>query len=826
MYLSIKALENATNPIEIVNLLGSELYKLNNGNYATDCPKCSSKLYIIDNEFVCENNACVFRAGGVVDYLVAANHCTWDSALSTLNTIISGRLNSTTILKDKEIITRELKNRRRVFDMFLRLGLASNSTNISSIQYRGAIRAQGLDPDLLRWSVFIANSAEVEEINKSLSLIGVNTNLSGNNILLPYFADHHTVSHIVALKSPTDKPIKIAVIPHRTSFFGLLQRHPKCGTVHVANSYAAAAKLNTFYGRNSPELICLHMNLDILAQHTALTLKGATYVSSGAYDTDDLRTVATLQRYVPSLSVQGATTHTSYSGEQCVVASNEFILQCIIRELKKGNNILNILPLLDLTPANRHELLLQLHNARYFTEADMVRSYFKTLPIYSNDKITLFSNAGGYTLKKNNADTFTTHVSNFTIELEQNIVFAESTDIFHTGNVTFNNNTYPVTLKQEELDRAADLERAARRATLGVSSEDCENIPTIKERGGVKYVTAYLREQLASLPKTEGIPMLGWSPRRSAFYSPNFIANSKGTRAGAKQLHPGIGVLSSYARIAETESKLFHDLPVDIVNIVNQAAAFIIRSFLSMPVRPILVYNNSEARRLLSGVFTALGQVTAVQLNNNIRGEELSGLRGFPFYSAGYTQAQANKSSLPSFVLCDSGLQLTQTYETAIIDKARQTLNFVVRHVVEWALRTNAECFEQQHSVSRANAYSIEGANVIMTACEIDSWPFSKTPFENLDSLLSLIKFGDVKQYFIKDINTHMVRIQREAIAIARDQLGLRTELQTLTRRLVDDEDDWIVDSESMTDTLHTFYHNAPVLSERFNADALLRKVH
>ena len=246
MDLSIQALEQTTSPIEVVNLLGHNLHRGDSGNYTTNCPKCESKLYILDKEFVCENSTCTFRAGSVCDYVVASQKCKWDQVVDIMNTILDGRLSNTSILKNKKDITNALKNKRRLFDFFLRLGLQGAINNMGCIQYKNALRNQGIDPEYLRWSVFIAGASDCLVLAALLKAIdpGIDFKCTGTCILLPYFANYHTLSHLLVLSTPTARPEKIAINPHRVSFFGLLQRHPNSAT-KVAYTYADAAKLNT-----------------------------------------------------------------------------------------------------------------------------------------------------------------------------------------------------------------------------------------------------------------------------------------------------------------------------------------------------------------------------------------------------------------------------------------------------------------------------------------------------------------------------------------------------------------------------------------------------
>jgi len=820
MELSVQILDQIVNPIELIHLLGEELHVGLNGEYTTNCPKCESKLFILDKEFVCENSLCTFRAGSSVDYLVAKGICKWDAAIETLNNILSDKLKNSVVYKNQKLVTGQLKNKRRVFDFFLKSALNGSHNNIKIIQYRSALRAQGLDPDALKHSVFVLDAQEVERLKELIKNINPDKNLSisGAHIALPYFVNYHTISHLLVLKTPDSKPEKINILPSRTSFFSLLQRHPACKKTKLAYTYAEAAKLNTQYSRVNPEMLCMHMMVDATASGESFVLPSATYIASGDSHAD-LRVAGTIQRYVPELKVSEnkVALHSEYEP----IPADEFILKCVVKELKKNIPISNILPLVELNHRSRQALLEQLHANRYFAEADEVRNFFKTLPVFKDDKITLFSNPYGYSLKKHNNDIYTNNISNFTIELEQNIVFTESTDIFHAGNLLFNNDKYPIILRQEEIDKISELEKAARRATMGVSNAEI-NIPTVMERSGAKYLTTYLREQVSQLGKTEGIPMLGWSPRRSSFYAPYFISDRKGSRVGKKYLHPIIPTLSSFTTDISDVAALHHDLPEVMVNILNQAAAFIVRTFLSMQIRPLAIYNNSEGRRLLSEMFSALGQTTLLQLNQNMRGEEIPGLRGFPFYAVGYSSSQINKSSLSAFILCDSGTVINENFSPDVIHKAQATLKFITKKIAEWALQTEAENFKQEHSVSRANAYSKEGAQIIIDSCGLMSWPSSKTPFENLDTMLSRIGIDEVKDYFIRDINAHKMQINKKAFSKVDDIAGLEQELKLISKSVTMTDEQIDVDAESMMEALNSFYHTTPAFTERFDGDKLL----
>lgn len=818
MDLSAIYLEQITSPLEVVNLLGHELHKVHATNYyTTKCPKCESKLHILDKEFVCENSGCVFRAGSVVDYLVAAKKCSWDTALETLNTILDNRLQNTTLFKNKSSVTKYFKTRRRVFDFFLRIALQGSVNNMHCLQYRNALKNQGIDVELLKWGIYVVSGKDTTILRE---LVKDGNKINDTCIVLPYFSSYHKVSHILVLNSPLHKPELFEVEPSRISYFGLLQRHPKNNVTKLAYTYAEAAKLNTQYSRVSPENVCLHMMLDAAKGGDYIVFPEVEYVITNPAD-DNFRAVATIQKYLPSVAVDTQKINL-YAAEK-IESSDIYLAKSLIKEIKAGKNIISLLDLINLKADSKQLLLKKLHEEKYFDEAEEVRNYFKSLPIYNDDKQTLYSNPFGYTLKKSGKDTFINSITNFIVELEQNVVFAESTDIFHAGNVTFNGDVFPVILTQDDVEKAADLEKAVRRATLGSPGESALiNLPTVKDRGGAKYLISYLREQISSLPRTEGLPMLGWSPRRTSFYAPYFIADKKGSRLGKKYFHPNNQALSLFTNDSSTIGQLHLDLPEPISEVISQCAAIITRSYLSMPVRAIPVYNSSEARALLSALFSALGQTSVAQLNHNIRGEDSPGIRGFPHYAVGYVSSQANKSSLPAFILCDAGLVINEHFSAEILEQAKQTLKLVVQKVAEWAITTEAASFTQVQSVSRTAAYTSEGTQVIIDSCNLMSWPHSKKPFENLDNLLANIRPEEVKQYFVKDIHRHITQIKKEVFNSSSDLNKITEELQQIAKKVLVTEDTIDVDSDSMLEALTSFYQTTPTLAEKFDAEKML----
>lgn len=819
MELNIKLLYHLVRPLEVINLLGCHLHKADNGQYNTTCPKCEKKLYILDNEVVCENGECTFRAGSIFDFVVAKEKCKWDEVIPLIDKILGGKLNTSGLCGGNSLHY-QLKAKRQLFDYFLRAGLGGTINKMQTTQYRSAIRAQGIDADALRWSVYITSKEETTTLVDLIKNINpsYNYDINGTNIILPYFSDYHTVSHIIVLDSPSGVPEKLPVIPHRISYFGLLQRHPVLGYTKLAFSYAEAAKLNTQYARMAPENVCLHVLFDAKSEGISFTPKIADYVVTNGRN-DNIRAISILSRNIPTLNVDENKVGSAYNKRICT--AEDYLVDVVVDNVKAGLPSKDILDIIDLSASGRQALLEKLHNHRLFEPASVIRDYFKTLPIYQDDKGTLSCTPTGYVLRKKNNDPSPTFVTNFTITLEQNVVFSETTDIYHAGNIVFNGNEYPIIIKQEETEKPNDIEKAARRATLGMEFDDINTLPTIKDRTGAKYIVAYMRECVAALPRTEGVPMLGWSARRTSFYAPHFISDIKGTRVGRKYFHPNVQVLNQYILDTLCVSRMYYGLPMQLVSIINQCAAFVARSYLGMPVRPIAVFNNTQARRMVCEIFKGLNQNSVVQLNQNIRGEEYVGNRGYPYYAVGYSYAQTTKSRIPAFILCDKGIAINEEFSNEHMDQAACTLNYVIQKVVEWAIQTSCANFKQEYSVSRATAYAAEGAAIITDACGVIDWPHNETPYQNIDAMLASIQFDDVRQYFTRDVNRHIVRITRP-VNSALDMDGLHKELSYISKHVTPTDTYIDVDSESMVEALSTYYHTEPSIPEVFDAVELL----
>jgi len=815
MELSLQALNNITSPLEIAHLLNKELVKTDDG-YNTTCPVCAQKMMIGEHDFICSSDLCTFRSGSFVDFIVASEKIPWENIIDSLDTILDGRLNGTSILRDKKDITKYLKAKRKLIEFFIRISLYGSDNNITCLQYKNLLRGQGIDPDITRASLHIIGNDDSIVLSNILNSLGVQIKLSGTNIILPYYSNYSTIANLILLRSPQSKPERITVHASRLSYFGLPSLDIYKNKIRLAYTYSEAAKLNTSYERVSPELKALHFLYDAKASGHYLDLPYSVYVITSGSN-DNFRAVAMLQKYVKELKVDLRSV--DFYNPNPEISAEDYLSTDIINKIKEDKPYIQDLSIIELSSATKETLLSKLHSERYFDAAEEIRKLFRTLPLLSDDKHTLLFSPAGYSLRKN-LDSSAPEIpaSNFYIELKENVVFTESLDIFHSGEMFLNGREYPILLKSDDIEKSSDLEKAVRAACVGVYSQDAgEGIPTIKEKVLMRLLTPYLKQKISELPKLEGVPMLGWSPRKTSFFSPYFIADRKGIRSGKKIFHPNIPALKLFSNDIQNINILHNNLPEDIINVISQCATFIVRSYLGMPLKAIPVYNDTEARTLFRKLFQGLGQSSAYQLNHNIRGEENPGVRGYPFYSAGHTFVQANKCSLSSFNLCDAGLKITETYDAYTIEKAAQTLRYVVQKVVEWSIQTEAEVFSQVDSVSRARAYAAEGSSIIANACNIESWPEVRSKVANIDRFLSSIKYGDIEKYFTRDINRHVVQIDRTVIDNSGYGESIIDDLKLISKCIQNRESYIDVDSESMLDALSSYYHAEPNMPELFD---------
>lgn len=817
----IKIIELTTSPMEVVSLLGGRLKSSkNNSKYYTKCPHCSNTLLILDSGVVCVNSECSFRAGNVVDYIVAKKGCSWEAAVRILDTTLEGRVFksvSQSLLYEAGF---ELKLRRQLFDFFLRQALQGYAQQMPVLKQVNNLKRNNIDPDLLQFSIFVLNGEQTRELEKILKQLlpdcpGLDYTTP---IVLPYFRAHHRISKLVICPNFSSDPVIINLEPSRLSYFGLLQLHPKSSQVYLASSYADAAMHSTEFARLSPDKCCLHASLDATSTELDYVLQHASYISDKG-EPEDLRNIAFIKKYINKLTVSNNKTIQDRQG----VPAIDFIINSLIDTFQYEKESLKLLKVVNLDTTEQELLLNKLHNIRHFELASQIKQFYRTQPVYREDSYVLYETVNGYSLEKEGTQNEKRLITNFTLKLHHNLVFAETTDIYHAATLVFDNKEYDVLLKQEHLDKSQSLERALRLALLSNKNIAEQKLPTIHHKASSKYLIHYIREEVSKLNHVEGVPFLGWNYHRTTFYGPDFIIDKAGLRAGKKLFHPSILGLSNFSSDSHQIGSLCQKLPIVFIDIINQIVAYLIRGFFNLRCKPLAIYNSAEARKIYRELFKGLGQQNMLQLNSNQRGDESNpALKGFPFWGSGYTQGQISRSYLPAFLFTDSGQVYGEehVYDAYTFDQARQTLRYVMTHVLEWIFATSAETFSQEHSVSRPIAYSMEGASVIMQACKLKAWPTSKSHYAALDEMLKNIPFESVRDMFVHDVNNHIIKISPEAY-MQLDTSDIQLELSGLAKNINMTEDGLEVDSLSMMDILSTYYHNSPIVPQKFNSNLL-----
>jgi hypothetical protein len=814
---SVKAIFSAMTPIELVCSMGISV-KEHNNNYITQCPCCGNSLFILPTSFVCANNSCQFKAGSVVEFIAVYDKKSIRDALGTYIEITKSKTQYALDEESIDSIYNFIIFQRRLFDFFLRLSHSSSPDHIATVRQTGALQRTGISCETLKSSVYVLTKKDLAALNQLLTSRGLDIYVPTDTnaaIAMPYFKDHHTISDIVMVTRLSRTPTRIKIQPSKLSWFGLLQLHPGCREVDLTVSYADSMIFNTENAKLHPNRICLHYIYNSTSVDKGWLPDKATFLFNEEPD-EYLSAMSCLGQVIPNLTV-------SYKGNQKQDYRSFAVSYCASVLEKEGlsTNAILILESAKLTAADREGIAKNLHDRKQFALARKILSMCKTQMVFFDEHNELYTSPDGYFVQKGKTGN-KSYVTNFTIQITDNIVFADSLDVFHRANVCIGGKEYVTVLRPQDIDRAQDLELAVRSKVD--STEKNTTLPTIREKSLVRVVSSYLRDQISRAPQTEGIPFLGWNGHRTRFFGPFFSFQHTESTTRPMNFHPHVDEFGCFSSQTLFDRSFCEALPLPITKIISQAVAIVVRYYLNIPTKPIVIHNNKYGRVLVEALFEAIGQTKPLQINSNIRQKELPGINGYPVYTTADTKHDVKNMPYPVFALCDGGELIDVEYSAATLVNAGQSFRHIIYQVVEWLMKTKAKTFDQMSGVNYADAYAAEGSMVICEVCQIDRWLEATTEFKNLESFLSKVSFDAAKDFITHDITKHVVTLDLST----RDDIDidlLCQELSALGASYVEKSAGKITsDSLSLLTAIEHYYKRKPEVNEIFDVDSLIAK--
>lgn len=792
--------------------------KEDNGDYITQCPCCGNSLFVLPTGFVCVNSGCTFKSGSIIEFLAFKEKIKLRDALTSYLQFIKDKSQYHVEESSIEDIFKYVLFQRQLFDFFLKLSHSNNSGKIKTIRQTGALHKNGIACESLRSSVYVLTKHDLNKLNiilKSNSLDPYMPSDANAAIVMPYYKDHHSISDLVVVTKISKQPTRIKIQPSKLSWFGLLQTHPGCKDVDLTVSYADSMVINSENARLNPDRICLHYLYNPTSSDIGWLPDTATFLFDEEPD-EYLSSIACLRQIIPNLSIS------YHKGDR--QDSKSFTLNYCVSVLEKEGLSPNARLIMEssmITTEDRECIAKKLHDRKQFALAQSILKMFKTQMVYHDEHNELYASHDGYFVKKGKSGN-QSYVTNFTLSITDNVVFADTLDVFHRTRVNVQGREHDVMLQPQDIDKAQDLELAVRRKHTDGINESA--LPTIREKSLVRVVSSHLRDQVAKAPQVEGTPFLGWNGYRTRFFGPFFCVDATSNKTWQTVFHPNIDNLECYSNVTHYDREFSEDLPLPITRIIGQAVAFMVRSYLNIPTKAIAIHNSKNGRVLIESLFQSIGQVKPLLLNYNIRQKQITGINGYPAYCTADTQDDLHNIPYPLFVLCDGGGVIDQEYDKNTMDIAGQTFRDVLYKVSAWIIKTRASSFDKMASVSYADSYAAEGGAIICEVCQIGKWLNKSTEFKNLEAFLNKVSFDQAEECITHNINTHQVTLElssREDI----DIVALKLELERLGASYVEIGDGKISsDSISLLTAIEHYYQKKPKVKEIFDVEALIAK--
>jgi hypothetical protein len=754
---------------------------------------------VLPTGLLCSNKDCFFRAGSIVDYM-AVRTGSMRAAVELLVSQFKEQIVQLSQYQSSEIvpaITASAVAKRTLFEFFLRLRLDA-SDNISHAQAKGFLAAQSIDYEHVKASVYPATAEDMLTLQRLAGNLGIDIVVpSGPVILFPYFGNHHSVAQVIAVQGTRSHYIKL--LPYRFSLFALNEGRPD-SSCQLSYEFYEAATLNSRYHSFDPAKICYGLWHNPFTRKMGVVPKQPIYLYNSDHDAKSINVVTAFSRSCSGLLVS--------PDRGTPLPWNAFLVTEVIRRLRKAGSLTSEIRLfLDTArPAlnEQTQIFSELKKFNLYTLAGEIADYMRAGPVFQADNVSLFETPEGYYITRKEGD-YKTQVANFTVQLETNLTFPDSDELFHTGYLTFQGCRYPLMLENRSLDRAQDFESSARSA---LAHQDVELMPAVSDRAGVKHAQAYLRAMTATLPRVDGLMRLGWSGRRDSFVTPTCRIRETALETH-HVFHPSVDVLKSYRTTGLEDLGYQGRLSPGLSALVAQATALVARSFLNLPVKPIQIRNSPSARHILLEVFRGLGQKEIIRLNFNIRANntELRGTDGYPFVAYGYTTGQIERSTLPAFILGEEGTTLEGEVSTEELNYAAIMLCRAVCATAAFMIKTQGKDYRRQQAVSNETELAREGAWLIQEVCGME-WTQSPARYQMIEQMLRTTPLEKVEEVFSHYLAGQRLYIDLRLLDTSVDPVTLELELSHMTTSFAKTRNYFSVDALSGMLILNNFYED------------------
>lgn len=682
-------------------------------------------------ELVCRNRGCEFFAGSLIDFIKFHRRRTWEEAAAEIIDSYPGNLDTLGLSREflEKSAAQDARTKRELFTL-VRSGLRMPREELRFQKLRAELESHRVFIRDCPLMLFLGDGETLQNLTGLLEQLSqtklpVFDYANDPLVFLPYFTDFHSVGVIEIFIPGSGRTLPLVFDRRNTAFFGLLTADPGAGRFFFTERPEEAAALRGRYRTLEPDWSFLSARMPDVSALTRIQCDQGIYLYREREIYDRLLAVKTSSRNLsimrdPLVSPMGSP-----------VAWDDFV----IRELltlgqvagKWSSRMRYLLEVLGLSDEGLRRLILELHNRGLSGIADELRDTTKQEFARTIGNITIETAPGGYLGRMRNGPL--RELTNYTLHPEHVILFEDSAEIFYSGQVHIRDKSFPFLVADADLNNLTTLNASLVRAQVTAEGFFNNHMPSMLDTSCDRALKVFLRHRFSSLPKRQGLSMLGWNATKTSFSAPGWRTDEAGHVFATTLLpHPARTIfdLFSFDRPFQVENgKPSFDFPPGVEDVITMSMALVCRFYYQAPTYPVGFQATPEAFRVLGGLFRGLGQINTLGLSRNQRAvtsEATLGVEGYPLLASGYTPEQLSKSRLPVLCLTSDGLHLEDPGEE-VIQACAFWFDVILRRCVS-ALTCDriGQLFHLENTGNALLDLLVEGRRFIRQAAGLPEW--------------------------------------------------------------------------------------------------------
>jgi hypothetical protein len=679
---------------------------------------------VTEESFICMGTDCGFNRGGTMDYLKELDG-DYAGALKTMSSL------SPNHIWPKSHV-RFFENRRRLLEFVLRQERMIYDTDVEKVRLRSAYGAfERYKPEHVRGLVHFLNTSEAREL---IELMGDNdldipTNLSSATILIPYWKNHHTISHLWTVTKDLRTTRITPVDPCRFSWFGLPQANPRATRFDIFHSYGEAGLHRGMYSSHHPEFYPTNLMVDMTQQG------GGFMPSSMVFHHSPDKWEEHLTRW-SSAAMSAIECHFSEDGEE-LLTINELLERMVERAVADHTfgDFVELVETLHLTPAGKTQVLEAADRHASPSQIHFFKSRMTRRLILEDDFGRLYETVEGY--EKSDAKGGGSRiVSNFTMSINAVVWFSVDTDIAYQGTFTVGPVTIPFELPSRKFELATSLERALQPLQVAYTAQSTgtNSLATVVDKSGFKRVIEHLRACASQAPRKRGIRNLGWTRKHDRFHTPAAVVTATEIMNGVIYHPSDDSDIHCYkSDMAELPGDFVALPPIspEMAEVIASLVAGVCRYYHNLRVNPLGYRSTPSARRDVIELFSCLGQVDYHRPSNFLP-RNFEDNRGMPYAISGINHMQAERITACAVYLEEQG-ELFPEGEDMLL--ASELLTWLCHKTARNLMSNRGSDFSECRSVSRRNSLAMEGASYIRKLF-FPGWAEPCRAYPNADKVL------------------------------------------------------------------------------------------